>query len=215
MRIIKGAPGRITGHFGDKGVPGANVPSHLGMDIGHGEMTAADLRVGAPAPGTVTAAGWFGTYGNRIIIDHGRDAAGVRWESLLAHLRTFKTTVGKVIPAYDVEVAVMGGTGGDWPVHLHQELRRNGVPVNPELYLTSLAGLIPNPITEEELMPEAGYYVIEEGKSTVWWISHITGKKRKVGGAQWNSAKESAGKNKQSLVLVPVTTAELRDIPTA
>lgn len=210
MKIIKGAHGRITGHFGDTGVPGAHVPAHLGMDIGHGDMTAADLRVGAPAPGTVTAAGWYGTYGNRIIIDHGRDAAGVRWESLLAHLASFKTSVGKVT-TYDTEVGVMGDTGGDWPVHLHQELRRNGVPVNPENYLSTLAELGRTPLTEEELMPEAGYYVICNGG--VYWISHITGKKRGVTSAQWNLAKASAAANRQSLKLVSATPAQIAAIP--
>jgi hypothetical protein len=145
MRIIKAARGRITGHFGDQDVPGANVRSHLGIDIGHGDMTAADLRVGAPAPGTVTAAGWSGTYGNRIIIDHGLDADGVHWASLLAHQDAFKTAVGTTV-TYDTEIGVMGSTGGNWPVHLHQELRRNGRPVDPEPFLTSTAGLTPTPI---------------------------------------------------------------------
>ncbi|MEF3405782.1 murein hydrolase activator EnvC family protein [Agromyces sp. CCNWLW203] len=159
MRIIKAARGRVTGQFGDRNVPGANVPAHLGMDLGHGDMTPDDLRVGAPAPGTVTAAGWSGTYGNRLIINHGRDAGGDRWESLLAHLSAFRVGVGAELGTYGAECAVMGGTGGNWPVHLHQELRRNGVPVNPEHYLASLAELEatplvpePEPIPKEDIM---------------------------------------------------------------
>lgn len=138
MRIIKGARGNLTGHFGDTGVPGAHVPKHLGMDIGHGNMTPADLRVGAPAPGIITAAGQSGTYGNRIIINHGRDDDGVLWETLLAHLSAFTQTSGPV--DYDTHIATMGNTGGSWPVHLHQELRRNGIPVDPEDHLTAAAG---------------------------------------------------------------------------
>lgn len=165
MRIIKAARGRITGHFGDTGVPGAHVPAHLGMDLGHGDMTPADLRVGAPAPGVITAAGWQGTYGNRIVIDHGGG-----YESVLAHLSEFVRTGGGVNT--DTEIAVMGGTGGDWPVHLHQELRYNGVPVNPEDYLTGTAGQDHPPIYNNKRRKIMGaFFRISEGEGTgtIYW----------------------------------------------
>lgn len=137
MQIIKASRGRITGHFGDKNVPGANVPSHLGMDLGHGDGTDDDLRIVAPADGIVTAAGPYGSYGNRIIIDHGEG-----WTSLLAHNARILVAVGAKVTRGDLrrardQIAVMGSTGGNWAVHCHQELRFNGVPVNPEDYLTT------------------------------------------------------------------------------
>lgn len=140
MRIIKAARGNITGHFGDTDVPGANVKRHTGTDIGHGEQTADDLAVHAPQAGKVTAAGWQGTYGNRIIIDHGDD-----WETLLAHLAAILVSLDQDVNLNDL-VGVMGGTGGNWPVHLHQELRYKGVPVDAEQHFTSLAQLNPTPI---------------------------------------------------------------------
>lgn len=141
MQIIKAARGNITGHFGDENVTGAHVKRHGGMDIGHGNETADDLRVIAPASGTIVFAGRLGTYGNCIQIDHGDG-----WGSLLAHLAGFKQTGGEV--SQGEHIATMGDTGGDWPVHLHQELRRNGVQLDPEDYLASTpAGGTGTPIT--------------------------------------------------------------------
>lgn len=140
MQILKAARGGITGNFGDRGVPGSHVPAHLGTDIGHGNMSAADLAVSFPAAGTITAAGWMGTYGNRVVIDHGTHD-GAHWESLLAHLASFRpagTTGQPGDPA-----GVMGNTGGSWPVHLHQELRRNGVPINAADHFAALASFTP------------------------------------------------------------------------
>ncbi|RZU66743.1 peptidase M23-like protein [Microterricola gilva] len=131
LQIIKAARGGITGHFGDTDVPGANVKRHGGMDIGHGTKTAADLLVVAPAAGRVVFAGERGTYGLCMIFDHGDG-----WESLLAHLSEVTVHPGSEV-AQGQAVAVMGDTGGDWPVHLHQELRLAGTQLDPEKYLTN------------------------------------------------------------------------------
>lgn len=133
MRIIKAARGRITSPFGAVNVPGANVSRHLGMDLGHGDMTPADLEVVAPASGIVTAVGLQGTYGLRVVIQHGGG-----WSSLLAHLAAADVAVGDQV-TQGQPLATMGSSGGDWPVHLHQELRLDGVPVNPEDHLTAAA----------------------------------------------------------------------------
>ncbi|KQQ22869.1 hypothetical protein ASF48_06955 [Rathayibacter sp. Leaf299] len=137
MKIIKAARGRVTGHFGATNVPGSNVPSHLGTDIGHGDQTEEDLRVNAPAAGKVIAVGKQGTYGLRVLIDHGN-----RYESLLAHLSAVHVAVGENV-AEGQHIARMGNSGGNWPVHLHQELRLNGVFLNPEKYFY-------NPTAESE-----------------------------------------------------------------
>ncbi|OOB91181.1 M23 family metallopeptidase [Rathayibacter sp. VKM Ac-2630] len=138
MRIIKAARGRMTSPFGAKNVPGANVKSHGGTDWGHGNATKDDLRIVAPAAGTVTVAGWFGTYGNRIVIDHGRDENGDHWETLIAHLAEFLAEVGEWVEQAE-EVGVMGNTGTKY-VHCHQELRKNGRQVDPALYLVATGG---------------------------------------------------------------------------
>lgn len=135
MRIGKAARGRITGKFGATNVPGSHVTSHGGTDLGHGDMTPEDLALVAPADGVITALGWFGTYGNRIVINHGRDDDGILWESLIAHAKEWAPhlKLGDFVFARTA-LGIMGNTGGNWPVHCHQELRRNGVQVNPADY---------------------------------------------------------------------------------
>lgn len=148
MQIIKTARGRITGHFGDQNVPGANVARHTGTDIGHGDMTPDDLRLVAPAAGTVTAAGRWGTYGNRVEIDHGGG-----WSSLIAHMERIDVEVGEQL-AQRADIGVMGSTGGNWPVHAHQELRYRGTPVDAENYFTATSaagGATPLNQGDEEL----------------------------------------------------------------
>lgn len=207
MQIIKGARGRITGHFGDENVPGAHVSQHKGMDIGHGDMTAEDLMVFASRGGKVSAWGRDGTYGNRLIIDHGY-YDGAFWQTLFAHLEDSLVGVGAVF-GVGAHIATMGNTGGDWPTHLHQELRRNGIPVNPENYLvsnitdgdggftpapptkpTAPSKPIPVPVLEDEDMNSFIYLIASTSggavsKGACYILDRKSGKKRHIGKNEW------------------------------
>lgn len=240
MQIIKGARGRITGHFGDTGVPGAHVPAHLGMDIGHGDMTAEDLKVYAPRGGKVSAWGRLGTYGNRLVIDHGY-IDGAFWQTLLAHLDDSLVGEGAVFGA-GAHIATMGSTGGDWPVHLHQELRRNGIPVNPEDYLVSNVAdgdggftPIPNPpsipkpptpiVSEDDSMDTFIYLIASTSggavsKGACYILDRKSGKKRHIGKNEWAiiRAEEALEKKKVGdklgkINLVAANANVLNDIP--
>lgn len=129
MQIIHCARGRITTTFGED--IGRGFP-HRGIDLGHGDGTADDLRIVAPAAGVVTAVGTDGTYGLRVIIDHGDG-----WTTLIAHLASCRVKVGATVRQGE-DIAVMGNTGTQY-VHAHQELRERGVWVNPQLYTTTTA----------------------------------------------------------------------------
>ncbi|NQX26826.1 M23 family metallopeptidase [Microbacteriaceae bacterium VKM Ac-2854] len=133
MQIIHCARGRITTRFHED--IGRGFP-HRGIDLGHGDATADDLRILAPAAGRVIAVGRDGTYGLRIIIDHG---AG--WTTLIAHLASCRVAVGYEV-AQGEDIAVMGNSGTEF-VHAHQELRLDGVWKDPELYTTTTAGINP------------------------------------------------------------------------
>lgn len=125
MQIIHGARGRLTSRFQEDLGRGF---LHRGIDIGHGDGEPDDLAVYAPADGKVVAAGRDGTYGNRLIIDHGDG-----WTSLLAHLAAYTVREGSQVHRGDL-IATMGNTGTVF-VHLHQELRDHGQWVDPELHL--------------------------------------------------------------------------------
>ena len=95
---------------------------HKGIDIANKEgpavMAADSGRVVAVNPGR------FG-YGNHIIIDHGNG-----FQTLYAHLSSFRVEAGQNI-AKGAVIGIMGSTGRSTGMHLHFEIRQNGVALSP------------------------------------------------------------------------------------
>lgn len=77
--------------------------------------------------GKVVVAGWVDNYGygNRVVIDHGN---GTR--TLYAHLSRIDVVVGQSVNRGN-QLGVMGSTGRSTGTHLHFEVIRNGVHLNP------------------------------------------------------------------------------------
>jgi murein DD-endopeptidase MepM/ murein hydrolase activator NlpD len=99
---------------------------HAGVDI------AADpgAPVRAPAMGTVIYSGFRSGYGKVVVIDHGY---GIR--TLFAHnSKIFVTTTQKV--KRGEKIAEVGSTGHSTGPHLHYEVRKNGMPVNPVTFFS-------------------------------------------------------------------------------
>lgn len=104
---------------------GYGEEGHTGIDI----MVDPGEPVVAAAAGVVTVAreSDFG-YGWRVEIDHG-DVS-----TLYAHLSAFTVKPGdRVIPGQ--RIGLVGSTGSSTGPHLHFEVRRAGVPVDPLPYL--------------------------------------------------------------------------------
>lgn len=105
-------------------------PGHYAIDVqtrGGGPIFAAEV-------GTVIRAdlGWNGGFGNVIEIDHGNGLV-----TLYAHNKTLYVKSGDTVVRGQV-IADMGNTGlvhGPTGIHLHFEVRVDGVKRNPELYL--------------------------------------------------------------------------------
>lgn len=146
VNIILAARGRITTHFQEDIGRGF---LHRGVDQGHGDGNAIDLEIKAPADGTVTFAGPFGSYGNVLYITHDDG-----WLSVLAHHKTQLVGKGARVRQGQV-VAVMGNTGTVY-VHNHQELRdAAGNQVDPLLHLVSATSAASNTTPLElEMTPE-------------------------------------------------------------
>jgi len=96
---------------------------HPGIDIANKSLPP----VLAADAGTVTVAGWpdnYG-YGNRIVIDHGNGT-----KTLYAHLSGINVIPGQTVRRGDV-IGRMGSTGRSTGPHLHFEIIRGGVKINP------------------------------------------------------------------------------------
>ncbi len=121
-------PGEGHGEFGTS--RGGGVRTHKGVDI--------EGKVGDPIesfrPGTVVAVKPNnGSAGNMVVIDHG---GGVT--STYMHLDKIHAKVGQKVPE-DIEVIGTMGRTGNTPkagdTHLHFEIRKDGVAVDPMPYL--------------------------------------------------------------------------------
>lgn len=124
-----GIPGTyITSPYGNRLHPIQGVERyHDGIDIGNAGFGAP---VVAAADGIVTYAGRMGGYGNCVMINHGDGIV-----SLYGHGQEIKTILGASVKQGDVIMAV-GSTGNSTGPHLHFEIRKNGLPVDPIPYLS-------------------------------------------------------------------------------
>jgi murein DD-endopeptidase MepM/ murein hydrolase activator NlpD len=103
---------------------------HKGIDIAN--VTGTPIK--ATANGAVIAVGTSGNFGKRIMIYHGTDEEGNTYVTVYAHLSKFKVDVGQKVGQGDI-IGLMGNTGLSTGTHLHYEVRVNGVPVNPMMFL--------------------------------------------------------------------------------
>ena len=119
--------GRISSYFGYRNAPNAYATTyHRGIDW----ATPTGTSVMASCGGTVIQAGWSGSYGYMVLIQH---PAGM--QTRYAHLSRINVSVGQTVRQGDV-IARSGNTGNSTGPHLHFELIQNGTPVNPLSYIT-------------------------------------------------------------------------------
>jgi murein DD-endopeptidase MepM/ murein hydrolase activator NlpD len=81
------------------------------------------------APGRVVHSGWFKGYGNLVIVDHGDG-----YYTLVAHLASMSTAMGEEVAAGSL-LGTVGDTGSLKGPYLYFEIRENGRPVDPQLWL--------------------------------------------------------------------------------
>lgn len=135
------AAGSMLRGFGAPPATPTSPPAHLGQDYGWG---GGDTIYAARA-GKVTAFASAGAYGNRLIIDHGDG-----FQTWYCHLASLSVRLGATVAAGQT-VAVMGATGNVTAKHLHFELRKNGVAVDPAPYFTGTAGGGTTPLQGDEM----------------------------------------------------------------
>ena len=117
--------GPITSPVGDRMHPILGyVRFHAGLDFG------ADYGspIFAAKVGTVILAGWYGGYGQAVLIDHG---GGVT--TLYGHTSDLYVSEGDTVQRGQA-IATIGSSGLSTGPHLHFEVRVSGEPVNPLSY---------------------------------------------------------------------------------
>lgn len=112
--------GTITSRFGPR-----SRGNHTGLDI----AAPTGTKMTPAASGTVTYAGYRGSYGNLVIISHGN---GI--ETYYAHCNKIYVKAGDEVKLDDT-IATVGSTGNSTGPHLHLEIRINNKIVNPQNYL--------------------------------------------------------------------------------
>ncbi len=120
INLIKPISGTISSRYGSRW--GA---THTGLDI----ATSAGTPIKAAAGGTVTYAGWKGSYGNLVVVSHGN---GV--QTYYAHCSSILVSAGQSV-SQGQTIAKVGSTGNSTGPHLHLEIRKNGTSLNPQNYL--------------------------------------------------------------------------------
>ena len=108
----------MTSYFGDQRM-------HEGLDI-NAEKGDEILSI---AKGTVVKKGWNGRYGQRVVVEH---PAG--FKSIYAHLSSVDVDEGQEV-AKGTRLGAAGNSGDSTGAHLHFELLRMDLPINPRRYI--------------------------------------------------------------------------------
>ncbi|MEM9320999.1 MAG: M23 family metallopeptidase [Pseudomonadota bacterium] len=117
---------RMTSGFGYRRDPfTGGRRMHSGVDFAGRHGT----DIFATADGVVEFEGWKSGYGRVVIIQH---AFGI--ETVYAHNTRNRVKKGQRVSRGD-HIADMGSTGRSTGTHLHYEVRINGRPVNPMIYI--------------------------------------------------------------------------------
>lgn len=114
------ARGLITSRFGNR-----SRGYHTGLDI----AVPRGTTVTAADSGVVSFAGWNGGYGYCVIINHKNG-----YQTLYGHNSKLNVKVGQEV-SKGQKIATSGSTGNSTGPHVHFEVRKNGVPQNPQKYL--------------------------------------------------------------------------------
>ena len=117
--------GRITSYFGGRNIFGS-YSYHSGIDI----SASYGAAIKAADGGTVTFAGYKGSYGYLVIITHDNGT-----QTYYGHNSSLLVSAGQKVYKGQ-QIAKAGSTGRSTGTHCHFEVRVNGTSVNPLSYLS-------------------------------------------------------------------------------
>lgn len=126
-------PKKGTGYFINP-LPGSIISSRFGsrsggFHLGQDMAKSSGSSIKAADGGTVTFAGWSGSYGYVVDIDHGGG-----FMTRYAHCSDLYVSAGEKVYQGKI-IAAVGSTGVSSGPHLHFEVRKYGSVVNPASYI--------------------------------------------------------------------------------
>lgn len=126
-------PKKGTGYFINP-LPSSYVSSRFGsrsggFHLGQDMVASAGTGIKAADGGTVISAGWAGSYGYAIDIDHGGG-----YTTRYGHCSDIYVSVGDKVYQGKI-IGAVGSTGVSTGPHLHFEVRKYGEVVNPASYI--------------------------------------------------------------------------------
>jgi len=118
--------GKISSKYGLRHDPiNGRLRQHNGIDIAVPEKTP----VMPAAPGKVVFSGFSSGYGNYVVVEHENGLA-----SIYGHNSVNLVKIGDAVDAHTV-IALSGSTGKSTGPHLHFEVRKGGIPIDPEVQI--------------------------------------------------------------------------------
>lgn len=131
-RFVLPMEGRVTSRFGYRKHPtGGGRRYHHGIDI----ASASGTPIRAAASGRVKTVSRSWTKGLYVVISH---ADG--YETSYFHLRKAEAQKGWNVAQGEI-IGLEGSSGNTTGAHLHFEISKNGLRIDPELYLPALGKL--------------------------------------------------------------------------
>jgi len=117
---------QLNSTFGIRRDPfNGRLAMHEGIDLANARLSP----VLATSPGIVVFAGWKGSYGRMVEIDHG---LGVH--TRYGHLARIDVKVGQAVDYRD-QIGLLGSSGRSSGAHVHYEVRIDGRPLDPMNFL--------------------------------------------------------------------------------
>lgn len=104
-----------------QGVNGGHTALDFGVPVG--------TSIHSTVSGKVVYAGWNNEgYGNLVVVENGE------YRAYYAHLSSIPVKLGQIVEDGEV-IGISGNTGNSTGPHLHYEVRKNGVAIDPTTFL--------------------------------------------------------------------------------
>jgi murein DD-endopeptidase MepM/ murein hydrolase activator NlpD len=122
--------GTINSGFGlrEHPISGKQIP-HSGIDIG----ASIGTPIKATADGIVSFSSWHNDSGYIVVLEHGHG-----FTTVYAHNKDNRVKVGQQVKRGEV-IGISGSTGATTGPHLHYEVWKNAVPINPASFLKDIS----------------------------------------------------------------------------